>query len=58
MDAKEIERLLGKPYDRTAIMDLMCRTHGFSEDRISKFVDKLEKRKPDTKQKGIESWFK
>ena len=58
MDAKEIERLLGKPYDRTAIVDLMCRTHGFSEERISKFIDKLEKRKPDAKQKGIEGWFK
>jgi hypothetical protein len=58
MDTDDVERLLGKSYDRAAIIDLMCRTHGFSEERISKFIDKLEKRKPDSKQKGIEGWFR
>ncbi len=58
MDVKETEKLLGKSYDRAAIIDLMCRTHGFSEERISKGIDKLEGHKTDAKQKGIDSWFR
>lgn len=58
MDMKDTETLLKKPYDRAAIIDVMCREHGFSEERVSKFIDRLRKGKTDSKQKGMDAWFK
>ncbi len=58
MEDDDIGKLLGRHPDRTAMIDFMCKIHGFSEERIAKYADKLEKGKPDSKQKGIEGWFR
>ncbi len=57
MNPDDVEKLLSKSYDREKIINVMCKDHGFSEERISKYIDKLAKGKIDTKQKGIGSWF-
>ena len=43
--------------DKEALMKFMCNEHDFSEDRISKFVDKLMGVKQSASQKGINNWM-
>jgi flap endonuclease-1 len=56
VNEKQVESLLKKQYDRDKIINFMCKKHGFSEERISKYIDKLAKGKADSKQKGIGNW--
>lgn len=57
MEASDVESLLERQYDRAKIIRFMCKEHEFSEERISKFIDKLSKGMADSKQKGIKKWF-
>ncbi len=38
------------PADKTALLDFMCKEHDFSEDRVTKFIEKLSARKAAGKQ--------
>ena len=58
MDEKNIGELLARRYDRQKIVEFMCKRHGFSEERISKVVDRMANVKVDSKQEGIDKWFK
>jgi flap endonuclease-1 len=58
MTDDDVKLLTEKQYNKEAIVDFMCKQHGFSEERISKFIDKLAKTKVDTRQKGMDKWFK
>jgi flap endonuclease-1 len=58
VNERQVESLLQRQYDKEKIVSFMCRKHGFSEERISKYIDKLARGKADTKQKGIGNWFK
>lgn len=57
MSSNDIEKLLSKSYSKEGIIDFMCKEHGFSEERISKYIDKLAKNKTDSNQKGMDRWF-
>jgi flap endonuclease-1 len=58
MESKEVKQLLKKSYDIDGLVNFMCKDHGFSEERIRKTAEKLSNVKPDSKQEGIDKWFK
>lgn len=55
---EDMEKLFSMHYDTDKLVEFMCKYHGFSEERILKTFQKLSKTKADTKQKGIDKWFK
>jgi flap endonuclease-1 len=57
-DEKEVQALFEKHYDKEKLLDFMCKEHEFSEERISKTFERLTKTKADSKQKGMDKWFK
>jgi len=58
MDKADMDKLLSKHYDRDGIIAFMSGEHGFSEDRVSKVIDRMSNVKADTRQKGMDKWFK
>lgn len=50
------EGLKLKP-DREGIVRFMCGEHGFSEDRIGKYADKLVKIRGSARQQGMDGWL-
>ncbi len=55
---KEIEeKLKSLQISKERILRFMCDEHGFSEERISKFADKLIAAKQKAGQKGISKWL-
>ena len=58
MKKVDIESLLTKHYDVEKIVDFMSSKHDFSEERIRKGTERLGKNKADTRQKGMDNWFK
>jgi flap endonuclease-1 len=44
--------------NKEGIISFMCAMHGFSEDRIEKYTDKLMELKGHSAQKTISNWFK
>jgi flap endonuclease-1 len=44
-------------FSREKVVDFMCGEHGFSEERIGKFADRLSEAKKKAGQKGISKWF-
>jgi flap endonuclease-1 len=57
MDEKALSSLLSKNYDKDMILDFMCKKHDFSEERISKVIERIAKTKTEARQKGIGNWF-
>ncbi len=56
--APEFNRLVsGKKPDKAGLIEFMCREHGFSEERIGKYADKLSDAGSGRGQKGIGSWL-
>ncbi len=55
---EDISRLLKecRP-ERHAIIEFMCGEHGFSEDRISKFADKLASQRQSKSQRSMDQWM-
>ncbi len=58
MDKEDVESLFQKQYDKEKLVEFMCKEHGFSEDRIMKTSERLSKSKTDSRQKGMDKWFK
>jgi flap endonuclease-1 len=58
LDKNSVDELLGKHYDMEKLIGFMCKEHGFSEERIKKTAQRLEKTKTDSRQKGMDKWFK
>ena len=58
MERKDVDALLNGHYDREEIISFMSGEHGFSEERVSKVIERMSNVKSDTKQKGIDKWFK
>jgi len=58
MEHKDVDLLLSKSYDMDKLVGFMCGEHDFSEDRIRKTAGRLAKTKTDTRQKGMDKWFK
>ncbi len=58
MDKDEIDGLFKKSYDMDKLIGFMCNEHGFSEERIRKTAERLSSTKKESRQKGIDGWFK
>lgn len=58
LDKKDVDLLLNKSYDMDKLVGFMCGEHDFSEDRIRKTAGRIAKTKTDTRQKGMDKWFK
>jgi len=58
MDTSSVESLFKRKYDREKLIDFMCKRHDFSEERIGKTFERLTKTKTDSKQEGMDRWFK
>ena len=58
MSQEEFSAIVGdaRP-DRERIISFMCGEHGFSEERIGKFIDRLLGSEEKKGQKGINSWM-
>ncbi|MCL5427879.1 MAG: flap endonuclease-1 [Candidatus Marsarchaeota archaeon] len=58
MTAEKLESMIedAKP-DRAGLTRFMCVEHGFSEERISKHVDRLVEMRNGPSQKGINKWL-
>lgn len=54
----DIESMLSMSYNKDGIISFMCKQHDFSEERISKQVERLAARKNEQRQKGIGKWLK
>jgi flap endonuclease-1 len=46
-----------KPFDEDKIRDILVRRHDFSEERVSKQIDKLKEIKQKSQQKSLGKWF-
>ena len=57
MKKTEIDDMLGARPSRNNIIEFMCSEHGFSEDRISKFADKLVSKAGESKQHSMHKWL-
>ncbi|MCL4404766.1 flap endonuclease-1 [Candidatus Marsarchaeota archaeon] len=53
----ELEKMVLSKPDTKGIMDMMCADYEFSENRISKFAETLEKLRNSSRQEGISKWF-
>jgi flap endonuclease-1 len=58
IDKAQLDKLLEAPCDRDGVVEFMCAEHGFSEERIGKFADKLAALKNQSRQKGMDKWLK
>jgi flap endonuclease-1 len=58
MDKQSVDALFQKSYDIEKLMDFMCKEHEFTEERIKKTADRLSKTKNESRQKGMDKWFK
>jgi flap endonuclease-1 len=58
IDRSQLSSMFDAPYDRNGLVEFMCSEHGFSNDRIGKYADKLAEVKRQSKQKGMEKWLK
>ncbi|MCL5101841.1 MAG: flap endonuclease-1 [Candidatus Marsarchaeota archaeon] len=53
----ELEKMVLSKPDTKGIMDMMCADYEFSENRIAKFAETLEKLRNSSRQEGISKWF-
>lgn len=58
MDRSQLSVMFEAPYDRDGVIKFMCAEHGFSNDRIDKFADKLAELRNQSRQKGMDKWLK
>ena len=56
MSQEELESMESMP-DKESIIGFMCGEHGFSEERVSKFVDRLAVKRSTARQHMIEKWL-
>ncbi len=54
----DVEKGLELRPDLRGIVEFMCARHGFSEDRISKYAQKLVLVKGEARQKGMGAWMR
>jgi len=58
IDKNDIEKLFEKHYNGEGIVKFMSDEHGFSSERVEKVIERISKSKADTRQRGIDKWFK
>jgi flap endonuclease-1 len=58
IDNDSLESLFRKSYNIGKLIEFMCKEHGFSEERIRNTIGKLSKTKTDSRQEGIDKWFR
>jgi flap endonuclease-1 len=58
IDKSQLSAMFEASYDRDGVIKFMCAEHGFSNDRIDKFADKLAELKNQSRQKGMDKWLK
>jgi flap endonuclease-1 len=58
VEKSQLSAMFEAPYDRDGVIKFMCTEHGFSNDRIDKFADKLAELKNQSRQKGMDRWMK
>jgi flap endonuclease-1 len=61
-EVKEVSRndvnaMLAKTININAVVDFMCKEHGFAEERISKYAQMISKSKEQSNQRRMDSWF-
>lgn len=57
MDTSDVSALLKLRCDPEATVKFMCDEHGFSQERISKALERISASTINTKQSGIDSWM-
>jgi flap endonuclease-1 len=57
METSEVSKLMKIRCDPEGTVKFMCKEHGFSEERISKALERINAATLNTKQSGIDSWF-
>jgi flap endonuclease-1 len=57
MEESEVSQLLRLRCDPDATVKFMCDVHGFSSERISKALERINADQLNTKQSGIDKWF-
>lgn len=58
LNEQNVESLFEKHYDMQKLIEFMCKEHEFSEERIMKTAERLSKGKTDSRQKGMDKWFR
>ncbi|MDE1865215.1 MAG: flap endonuclease-1 [Candidatus Micrarchaeota archaeon] len=57
VEGSEVSKLLKLRCDPEATVKFMCGEHGFSEERISKALERINSETMNVKQSGIDSWL-
>lgn len=57
IDEEYVQGLLSKKYDKERLLDFMCSKHDFSQERMSKVIERLAKTKSESRQKGMGNWL-
>ncbi len=57
IDLEEVKSLTAISCNKQATVEFMCNQHGFSQDRIGKFLDVFESASNKQRQKGIDAWL-
>ena len=57
MDAAAVSKLLKLRCDVDGTLKFMCDRHGFSEERVSKALERIGAAAISTKQSGIDGWL-
>lgn len=55
---KEIDGGLSARPDTRGMIEFMCSRHGFSEDRISRYAERLSKLRGEARQRGMGAWIR
>jgi flap endonuclease-1 len=57
VDSAQLASMFDASYDRSGILEFMCKEHDFSNERIEKSVEKLAGFKNQSRQKGMNKWL-
>ena len=57
MTESEFKSMLDQKCDSEGALRFMCDMHGFSKERLAKYVSVLEKKVEQSRQRNIDSWF-
>jgi hypothetical protein len=53
----EMEKMLDNKCDIGGVAKFMCDKHGFSNDRLEKYINVLDKKEQQNRQSNINKWF-
>lgn len=57
IDEEDVNLLLSKRYDKDGLLDFMCKKHDFSQERMTKLIERMAKTKTESRQKRMGGWL-